>query len=205
MEFMLFRKFLPLFAAFVSVCPVAAHAQFGLYGTVTGERLTGFTCLDPTGQCAATSGVVDPFGGTFGGYFDFRNVGPVRLGVDLRGDVLSANKSAQSYQASGGLIRHYAALGGVRASFATPIKYIRPYGEVAFGYAKTNAAGYSTLTGLSSYSNYTQVEGLLGIDVPVLPYVDLRAIEFGAGAIFGSSTHSLQSIGAGVVFHAARP
>ncbi len=204
MDIMLFRKLLPLFALVILFGSTAARAQIGVYATVTGERITGITCLDPSGQCAATGGVVHPYGATFGGYYDFRNVGPVRLGLDVRGGVLSANKSAQSYQASGSLIRHYSALGGVRASLATPIKYIRPYGEVAFGYGKTNAAGYSVLTGINSYSNYTQAEGLLGVDVPVLPYLDIRAIEFGAGALFGSNTHSFQSIGAGVVFHSGR-
>ena len=201
---MLFRKVLPAFAPLALLCSTAVHAQLGAYATVTGERITGLTCLDPTGQCAAYGGVVDPYGATFGGYYDFRNLGPLRLGVDLRGGVMSANKSAQSYQASGSLIRHYSALGGVRASVPTPFKFLRPYGEVAFGYGKTNAAGYSVTTGSSSYSNYTQAEGLLGLDIPLLPYLDVRAIEFGAGAMFGSSTHGFQSIGAGVVFHTGR-
>ncbi len=200
----MFRKLLPAFAVFALLCSAAAKAQFGVYATVTGERITGISCLDPTGHCAATGGVVDPFGGNFGAYYDFRNLGPVRLGFDLRGGVLSGNKSAQSYQASGSLIRHYSALGGVRASFATPIKYIRPYGEIAFGYGKTNASGYSPVTGISSYSNYAQAEGLVGVDIPVLPNLNIRAIELGAGALFGSDTHGFQQIGAGVVFHTGR-
>ena len=201
---MLFRKSLPLFAALALLVSPAARAQLAVYGTVTGERLSGLTCLDATGVCASTGGVVRPFGGNFGGYYDFRNVGPVRFGLHLRGDVLKANKSAQSYEASSGLIRHYDALGGVRATLATPIRFIRPYAELAAGYAKTNAAGYSTATGISSYSNFTEVKGFVGVDVPILPYLDLRAIEFGAGALFGSGFHGTESIGAGIVFHTTR-
>ena len=204
MKLMLLRKLLPLFAASALSVPLAAHAQLAAYATVTGERLSGLTCLDPLGQCAATGGVVHPYGANFGGYYDFRNIGPVRLGVDLRGNVFATSKSAQSYQASSGLIRQYSALGGIRASFATPIRFIRPYGEFAVGYAKTNAAGYSVVTGINNYSNYVQAEGLVGVDVPVAPFLDIRAVELGAGALFGPSSHGLESVGAGLVFHTPR-
>ncbi len=190
------RTSLPLFAVLVSS---AAHAQFAVYGTITGERMSGITCLDPTGVCASTDGVVRPYGANFGGYYDFRNVGPVRLGLDVRGDVLKGDKSAEFYQASSGLIRHYDALGGVRASLATPIRYIRPYAEFAVGYAKTNAA--SAVAGTSVFNNYTEAKGIVGVDVPLLPYLDIRAIEFGGGALFGNGTHAIESIGAGLVFH----
>ena len=198
---MLFRKSLPLFAALAFLIFPVAHAQLAAYGTVTGERLSGLTCLDPSGICASAGGVVRPFGANFGGYYDFRNVGPVRLGLDLRGDVLKSDKSAQSYEASSGLIRHYDALAGLRVSLATPIRFIRPYAEIAAGYAKTNAAGFAVTTGASNYNSYTEAKGFLGVDVPILPYLDIRVIEFGAGALFGSGTHATESIGAGVVFH----
>ena len=204
MKLMLFRKILPLFAASALSISAGAHAQLAAYATVTGERLSGLTCLDPLSQCAATGGVVHPYGANFGGYYDFRTIGPVRFGVDLRGNVFSTSKSAQSYQASSGLLRQYSALGGLRASFATPLKFIRPYGEFAVGYAKTNAAGYSTTTGINSYSNYTEAEGLVGVDVPVASFLSIRAIEFGGGALFGPNTHAVESIGAGVVFHTSR-
>ena len=204
MEDMLFRKFLPLFAATLFSISGAAHAQLAAYATVTGERLSGLTCLDPLGKCAATGGLVHPYGAGFGGYYDFRNIGPVRLGVDLRGNVFSTSKSAQSYEASSGLIRQYSGLGGIRASVATPLKFLRPYGEFAVGYAKTNAAGYSVTTGMNSYSNYVEAEGLVGLDVPVTSFLSIRAIELGGGALFGPSTHAVESIGAGVVFHSSR-
>jgi hypothetical protein len=54
------------------------------------------------------------------------------------------------------------------------------------------------------YQNFTQVEGFAGADITLLPILDLRAIELGAGEAFGPSNHSIQSIGIGVVFHSPR-
>jgi hypothetical protein len=179
---------------------VVARAQIGVYGTVTGERLTGFTCSDPQAQCASTGGVVRPYGGSFGGYYDFRSMGPFRLGVDLRGSVLNSNKSATTYSSNVDGVRHYAALGGVRAEAKTPLHWLHPYVQVSAGLGRSNAASLNP----TEYQNYTQVEGFVGADIKLLPMVDLRAIELGAGEIFGPSSHSIQSIGIGVVIHTAR-
>ena len=211
MKFMLFRKLLPLFAVAVLFAPRFAHAQLGLYGTFNGQRVTGFTCQATTGTCASPDGTVRPYGGNFGAYYDFRTVGPVRLGADLRGNIFSANKSAVEFQGGSGVNKFYGVLGGVRASIGTPITFLHPYAEAAAGLARTNAASAfvgtyqnPTPTNVEIYSNFTQVEGLVGLDVTLFPYLDIRAIEFGAGALFGPSTHGTQSIGAGVVFHLPR-
>ena len=179
---------------------IRAHAQFGAYGTITGERMTGFTCTDPQGQCSATGGVVKPYGSIFGGYYDFRSLGSVRLGVDVRGSVLNSNKSATTYASSVDQIRQYSALGGLRGEFKLPINWLHPYGVVSVGYMHSNAA--TTIP--TDYQNFTQVEGFAGVDATLLPWMDLRAIEFGVGGAFGPSTHSIQSIGIGVVFHSPR-
>lgn len=179
---------------------IAARGQFGVYGIVTGERISGFTCTDPQGQCASPGGVAKPYGSIFGGYYDFRSIGPVRLGVDVRGSVLNSNKSATTYAASVDSVRQYSALGGVRGEFKTPFHWLHPYAQISGGYMHSNAA--STIP--TSYQNYTQLEGFVGADISLLPVMDLRAIELGAGEAFGPSSHSIQSIGIGVVFHTAR-
>ena len=192
---MLFRKMAVLGAALISLsCAARAHAQVGLYATVTGERISGITCSDPQHQCASNDGVVRPYGVNFGGYYEFRSYGPVRLGGEIRGAVVNTNKPATEYGASTDAVRHYTALGGVRASFATRFKYIRPYASVDAGYARTDAAVAET------YQQYTQVQGYVGVDVPLFSVLELRAIELGAGELFGPSSHSTESIGAGVVF-----
>ncbi len=200
MKLMSFRKLLPLFAVFalIYVCP--ARAQFAIYGTVAGERMSGFTCQAVNNQCASNDGAVRPFGSNFGVYYDFRSVGPVRLGADLRGSYLSYNKSAVEYLGGAGVVKQYGALGGVRGSIGTPIRILHPYAEALVGFAKMNAAS----TNPQIYSNYTQVQGFIGADVAIAPYLDIRAIEFGAGALFGPDTHGTQSIGAGLVFHMPR-
>jgi hypothetical protein len=144
--------------------------------------------------------VVRPYGGSFGGYYDFRSMGPFRLGVDLRGSVLNSNKSATTYSSNVDGVRHYAALGGVRAEVRTPLSWLHPYGQISAGLGRSNAASLNP----TEYQNYTQVQGFVGADIKLLPILDLRAIELGAGEIFGSSSHSIQSIGIGVVFHTAR-
>ena len=198
--FMQFRKLLPFLAAGAALSPIAAHAQIGVFGTVTGQRIGGVTCTQSGGggvsPCSSGTTTDKPYGASFGGYYEFRSFGPARVGVVIRGGVLNTNKDPGANVASTDLIREYTALGGVRASAGTPIKWIRPFGEVVAGYAKFGP--------VYAYNTYTKVEGLIGVDLPIASFVDIRAIELGAGALFGPSTHGTQSIGAGLVFHTPR-
>ena len=210
---MLFRKIAVLSAALIFFCCVnTLHAQLGLYATITGGRIGGITCLDPQHICASNDGTLRPYGATFGGYYEFRTYGPARVGFDVRGSVTNSNKPADLYQASTDNIRDYTALGGLRASFATRFKYIRPYVQVDGGFARSNIVGeyHPVAPGLSpfnpalDYRNYGQVQGVAGIDVPLFSIIDLRAIEFTGGEMFGSSSHSTETISAGLVLHFSR-
>lgn len=191
------RNFLVATLAFAGLA-TGAHAQFGVYGMVQGENIKNITCLDPTGVCAAANGTAKPWGGIIGAYYDFKNFGPIRLGGDVRGSFLNANKSAFSYQGGSDLVRHYSFLGGARATVRTPFKVLRPYVQISGGLGRTNA------TGPGGYGDYGQVQGFAGLDLALFPNLDFRPIEFGAGEIFGSNSHSIQSIGLGVVFHTSR-
>ena len=204
MEVMLFRKIALFSAALLAVCcaPVL-HAQLGVYATVTGERTGGITCVDPQKICASNDGAVRPYGTTFGAYYEFKSYGPVRLGVDLRGAVTNTNKPADYYSASTDRDRHYAGLGGLRASFATPFKYIRPYAGVDGGFARLNIDGFTQVPS-NDYRNYTQVEGIVGVDVPLAAGIELRAIEFTGGEIFGPVNHTTGSLSAGLVYRFGR-
>ena len=240
MKFMLFRKLLPLLAVFALGLVRPATAQIGVYATFKGQRLGGVTCPSFAAPCGNNDGRVQPYGGNFGVYYDFRDEGPVRLGLDVRGDVLSSNKRGDSSAGGVGILREYAVLAGVRGSVRTPIPWLHPYAEVAGGYTRNNSNGtYTTTTSTNTtsgvttssvsfnpeqYSNYALFEGFVGLDVRVLPFLDIRAVELGAGEAFGSvpiavsvsstngttststvtassaSTHAIESIGAGVVF-----
>ncbi len=190
---MSFRKILFLGVAALLCGASSMHAQFSIYGTVVGERVGGFTCADPQGRCADTDGHERPFGSNFGAFYDFKSYKLARFGADVRGGVTNANKSATSYGASSDLVRHYSALAGPRASFRTPLHALKPYAEVLGGYARYNDA--------NTTQQFGQIEGYVGLDVSIVPFLDLRAIELGEGEMFGSGSHNVQSIGAGLVLH----
>jgi hypothetical protein len=129
----------------------------------------------------------------------------VRLGVDFRASFLNSNKSAFSFQGGPGFARHISALGGARATFKTPFKVLRPYVQVSAGLGRTDATTAPVQPALNLvYQNFTQVQGFAGLDLALFQNVDLRAIELGAGELFGSSSHSIQMIGIGIVFHTSR-
>ena len=213
MKDMLFRKIALFSAALIVLCCASSlHAQLGLYATVTGGRISGITCLDPQNVCASNDGVVRPYGTTFGGFYEFRSLGPARLAIDVRGSVLNSNKPADVYTASTDSTRAYTAMAGLRGSFNTRFKYIRPYVQVDGGLARTNAvgelhpvaAGLNQLNPALDYKNYGQVQAVAGIEVPLFSFIDLRAIEFTEGEMFGPSTHNTASISAGILFHFGR-
>jgi hypothetical protein len=200
-----FRRILFVAALGAIGCGSAARAQFALYGTAGAERLKAVTCTDPKNVCASNDGVVRPYGGTVGAFYDFRTYGPVRLGADLRATFLNSNKSAYAYQGGVDVIRHYALLGGVRGTFKTPFKVLRPYIQASAGWGRTDATAAPLAPAYAlNYQNFTQVQGFAGLDLAVFQNVDFRVIEFGAGEMFGPSSHSIQSIGIGIVFHTSR-
>ncbi len=205
MEIMSFRKLLPLFAPALIVSSSAAYAQFGVYGTVTGQRFGGITCPAFAGPCGDKNGRIQPFGGSFGGFYDFYSIGPARLGIDVRGDVLTANKRADNYAGGGGITRQYAGMAGVRGTFRTPISWLKPFASIDGGYIRNNASGlYTTTTTTNTsttpnivtsgttfnpnlYTSYGLVKGFVGLDVKLSSFFDLRAIELGAGEALGSA------------------
>jgi hypothetical protein len=200
MKSMNFRKIFFLGVLIGLGCVSAAQAQLGVYGMVSAERVKDIKCLDPQNICATNDGTVRPYGGTIGAYYDLRSYGPVRLGVDARTTFLDSNKSAYAYLGGVDIVRHYSVLGGLKATFNTPFKVLRPYAQISAGLGRTNAITPPPVF----YQNFTQVQGFIGLDLALFPGVDFRAIELGDGEMFGSSSHNVQSIGIGIVFHTSR-
>lgn len=222
---MSFRKVFFFGAAVFFGLAVSARAQVGVYGMYTGTELSNITCLalnaSPSLPCSAADGNVKPFGGTAGIYYDFRTFGPVRLGVDLRGDFLHANKSAADSTGGNGATRVHNVLVGVRGSFHTPVSFLRPYAQVSAGWAQSNATEPACLTTSGTtvlcsgsqagspqrMDNFVQVEGFAGVDIKVFPVLDVRPIELGYGYMSrfgtgnGDGSLPVKSIGAGLVFH----
>ena len=194
-------------------CAAAAHAQAGVYIGYTGTRLSGIECLAPETQACSNNtpggkqGVVNPSGIQFGGYYDFKNVGPVRLGLDLRGGDYHSNKSATSFAGGKNTVGLDDVLLGVRGSFHTKYSWLSPYVQVSAGYARSDAAVVNPTETRDSFVMY---EGFAGIDIHVFPVIDLRPIELGIGNMnrFGSgsdaggtSSVGVKTIGAAIILH----
>src|ERR1700754_4847901 len=115
---MSFRKAVLLLASVVVVSTASAHAQFGVYGMFTVDRLSNIASSpwpappNSSDQAFTRANTADPLGGTGGVYYDFKTLGPVRLGADLRGSIMSTKRGAyENFNGPGARI--YSVLGGV--------------------------------------------------------------------------------------------
>lgn len=211
----------------LALAAASAHAQFSAYGTVTLDHLTGINTspvlntLTPapctgtvTTDCTAYKSSVDPIGFTGGVSYDVKQVGPVLLAADLRAVIENNHEGAQKNSEGAGT-HLYSYLGGVKASFNTPLSFVRPYVEGAVGYARsnygvltnagsTNSAGNPILPGVANQGNL-EYHVFAGADLRVLPMIDWRVVELGYGALHELGTYShnypLYSVSSGIVFH----
>jgi hypothetical protein len=193
-------------------CAVVARGQAGVYIGYTATRFSGIQCPATSavacdnGAQPGTKNYVDPAGVQFGGYYDFKTVGPVRLGLDLRGGDFHSNKSATSYAGGKNTVGLDDGLLGVRGSFHTKYTWLSPYVQVSAGYARTDATLVNPTRSRDSFVIY---EVFAGVDIHVFPLIDLRPVELGIGNMneFGTSNGSVtnsvgvKSIGAAIVFH----
>jgi hypothetical protein len=202
-----FRKAVFFLAAIAIVSSVSASAQVGVYGMFTADELsnTASSPLPPISSAPSDqrSNSVNPLGGTGGVYYDFKTWGPVRLGVDARGSILTTKRGAYvNFNASGARI--YSVLGGVRASFHTPIAPLKPYLQVSAGLGRSDYGLQSNGGAVTIYNNF-EYEGLAGLDIKLLPVLDFRLVEFGYGGLdpFGTYSHNypIKQVSSGFVIH----
>jgi len=212
---MILRKAVLLLAAVAVATATSSHAQVGVYGMFTADRLSNIASspvpLPPnsTGTAFGRANTVDPLGGTGGVYYDFMKLGPVRLGADLRGSILTTKRGAY-INFNGPGARIYSVLGGVRGSFQTPVKSLKPYVQISAGLGRSDYGLYSNLPASNQpvpnviYSNF-EYEGLAGLDIKLLPIMDWRVAEFGYGGLnpFGTYSHNypIKQVSMGFVFH----
>jgi len=192
---------------------VSARAQLGIYGTYSGEKLSGIVCgttapvLCSNGTAAGAQGVVNPSGFWGGAYYDFKNVGPVRLGLDVRGGEDHANRSASSSTGDKNATEAYSFLGGVRGSIHTKYAWLKPYAQVSAGWTRSDATELQHNT----FDNFVRYEGFAGADIHLASFLELRAVELGIGNMnrvgsgTGSDSVGVKSIGAGIVLHLPTP
>ena len=185
-----------LLSLLLACLPPAAHGQIvSLYATFSPNHLsglsTGSTNAGPTTTSYWTPGVGS------GVTLNVLPVGPVRLGVDLRGSASGGTNSAD-------LI-----LAGPRLTLKLPVVGLKPYAEAAGGYLRTHTTLVNSPFAGSTFTNsFAAYEILGGIDAPLLPFLDLRVIEIGGGqgrsitaAGTAAYTISLFTLNTGVVFH----
>ncbi len=192
-----------LLLALATFVTATAPAQIGVYGTFTAAKLNNLKSSPEATGVPGLNNDVSPLGGTGGIYYDFLKLGPVKLGADLRGSILTTKRGAfQNY--NGGGVRINSALFGVRAVFKAPVFHsLRPYLQASAGLGKSNY-GILYNNGVILRSNFEYM-GYAGIDIPIFPIMDFRLVELGAGGLdpFGTKSHNypLQSVSSGIVFH----
>lgn len=156
-----------------------------------------------TDPAFARANTVDPLGGTGGVYYDFMKLGPVKLGADLRGSILTTKRGAYiSFNGPGARI--YSVLGGVRGSFQTPVRSLKPYLQISAGLGRSDYGLYHQTQPNAIFNNF-EYEGLAGLDIKLLPIMDWRVAEFGYGGLnpFGTYSHNypIKQVSMGFVFH----
>jgi hypothetical protein len=212
---MMLRKAVLLLAAVVFASTTSSHAQVGVYGMFTADRLSNIASspvpLPPNSTAAAfaRANTVDPLGGTGGVYYDFLKLGPMKLGADLRGSILTTKRGAY-INFNGPGARIYSLLGGVRGSFQTPVKSLKPYLQISAGLGRSDYGLYSGRPASTQpvpnviYNNF-QYEGFAGLDIKLLPILDWRVAEFGYGGLdpFGTNSHNypIKQVSMGFVIH----
>lgn len=212
---MSFRKAVLLLAALAVATTASAHAQFGVYGMFTANDLSNIKSsplpLPPnsTGSSFERSDSVDPLGGTGGVYYDFKKTTHVTLGADLRGSIMNTKRGAY-VNFNGPGARIYSVLGGVRGTFHTPVKVLKPYAEGLVGLGRSDYGLFvsqptsSTPTPNQIFSNF-EWQALVGLDLKLLPIMDFRVVEFGYGGLdpFGTYSHNypIKQVSSGFVFH----
>ncbi|QEE26794.1 hypothetical protein FTW19_01505 [Terriglobus albidus] len=180
---MKFRRLSLLLALTVGVFTVSARAQLGVYGTVNVQ------------QVSVSGKNVAPVGGGGGVYYDFKQIGRIKLGADVRGSVASS-KQGNDNGFNGVGTRIHTALGGVRASTTLPVNWIKPYLQGSVGWGGSNFGASQNISGGLAY------EAFAGVDLKVAPIMDVRLAEFGIGSIHANnSNHELKTISFGVVLH----
>ena len=194
------RRLLPLL---LLACSATAPAQvFSAYATFSGTHISGLingtTGNVTSGYTATTTSQLSPGAGA-GITVGFLPIGPVHLGFDLRGSTKPGNDGYD-------LI-----LFGPRLAIKLPAIRIKPYVQASGGYLGTR----TTLTptplpaGTQLRAHFGAWEALGGIDIPLLPVLDLRLIEVGGGKAYeisaagvnGTYTVSLFTASSGLVFH----
>ncbi len=213
-------KIVVLSATLLLGVSLGARAQLGVYGTVSTERVTGVNCLTDATQtvpttCSSEDRVDRATGAGGGAYYDFMTFKGARIGADIRGDIQKSNKSASTTLAGSNALRMDEAMGGVRASFTFHKNELKPYAEGAIGWNRRTSgqcpAGATSqsceATGTATRDNFIAYRAYFGLDIAILPFMDIRLPEVSIGQNIGrngTASNLVEGASVGVVFHLPR-
>ena len=144
---------------------VSASAQLGIYGKFVATRFSG---TEGVGS-KVTTWLYGPGAGV---YYDFIHRGPIAVGADLRGELLSGTQQ-----------RYRSGLFGLRVSAKAPVLPVRPYiqGSAGVGGIESTNSG---IVG-NHYDNKFQYAVFGGVDLTIFPHIDWRLAEAGYGRMSG--------------------
>ena len=181
------------FAAFsliiAALLPGRARSQVSAYVTFAPAHLSGVR----DGNGTNTTSFWAP--GVGGGVsLTVLPLGPVKLGLDLRGSTKPGTNGADTV------------MGGVKLGLNLPLVRFKPYVQASGGYLGTRTRAASGHTESDQFAAY---EVLGGVDYPLVPFFDWRVIEVGGGRGYniGSVTSAgnyqvtLFTVNTGLVFH----
>ena len=153
-------KFLSLcVCTLAAALSATASAQVGIYALFTGANLDT-TQTTGTPPSVTTSNVSTKlFGPTLGFYGDLPTP-VVKIGVDLRGELLNGSGK-----------QHYNGVGGPRIAVDLPVVKLTPYAEFLFGFGS-----YKTTTPLAT--GHIDYEYVVGVDRKLFKLLDWRILEF---------------------------
>jgi hypothetical protein len=176
-----------LFSILLVLTAATVQAQVGLYANFTAQHVGA-----ATGQVFGSAGDLSNgkflYGPTFGIYNDFLHAGPLHVGADIRGSILSNGDAKLN-----------SGLAGLRVAVKAPVLPIKPYVQASAGVAGFNYGRRQALTNSFTY----EIDG--GVDLTFLPRLDWRLVEVGGGALTSSGPganagNGLFHISTGLVF-----
>src|ERR1700719_1084402 len=165
---MIFRKAVLFVAAAAVAATTSLHPQAGVYGIFREDVPTNIPSSPLLPSPAPQVDPVNPLGGTGGVYYDFLKLGPIKLGADLRGSILTTKRGAYVTANAGGT-RIYSTLGGIRGVFHTPLAPLKPYIQLSAGLGRSDYGLFNAPGGHITLYNNFEYEGLAGLDVKLLP------------------------------------
>lgn len=190
---------LPVLAA--CLLPCAARGQVAAYVTFSPTHLSGVRDGNSANASAnngySTTSFWTP--GVGGGVtLTVLPLGPVKLGLDLRGSTKPGTNGSDTV------------MGGVKLGFNLPLVRFKPYVQASGGYLGTRTrVATGAAAGSSEYDKFAAYEVLGGVDYSLVPFFDLRLIEVGGGRgynLAGVSTAgnyqvTLFTVNTGLVLH----